>query len=137
MEFICSMIHSLAELSSKPGIRWTGWVVLGRSDWQQSFLTVNTLIFSKTCFWQIIAMVSMDQYDLHLGRVYLYVQYVSFHIIWLSVHSSMNGIVGTWMFLNDFESRNVTCWILKIMKKPTRSFLPMSRFYLSFYQSLF
>ena len=95
------------------------------------------LHFPTTCFWQIIVMVSMARYDLHLGWVYLYVQYVSFHIIWLSVHSSINGIVGTWMFWNDFESRNVTCWILKIMKKPTRSFLPMSRFYLSLYQSLF
>ena len=45
----------------------------------------------------------MARYNLHLGRVYLYVQYVSFHIIWLSVHSSMNGIVGTWMFLNVLE----------------------------------
>ena len=66
-------------------------------------MTVNTLNFSTTCVYLIISMVSMARYNLHLGRVYLYVQYVSFHIIWLSVHSSINGIVGTWMFLNVLE----------------------------------
>ena len=72
------------------------------------FFTVDTLalISQQRVSLKIIAMVSLVRYDLHLGCVYLYVQScISYHLTISSYwHSSMNGIVGTWMFLNDFES---------------------------------